>query len=90
MSERDPIQKIIAPFLIGGICQDEAEALQMLAMDDVQRQVRRDAERVEHFRAFDQTSMEEFAQHVTARYQGLGRIRGRLFLSDMMISGRGD
>ena len=46
----------------------------MLAMDDVQQQVRRDAEGIEPFGAFYQTSMEEFAQQVTAICQGLGRI----------------
>ena len=46
----------------------------MLAMDNVQRQVRRDAERVEYFRALDRISVDEFAQHVTALCQGMGHI----------------
>jgi hypothetical protein len=70
MSERDPIKRIIAPFLIHGICRDEAEVLHMLAKDYVQRQVRRYAERAEHFRALYQTSMEHFAQQVAGLCQG--------------------
>ena len=52
MSTADPINKIIAPFLVHGLCRDEAEVLQMLAQDYVQRQIKRYAERVEYFRAF--------------------------------------
>ena len=70
MSERDPLKKIIAPFIIHGICRDEAEVLHMLAKDYVQRQVRRYAERVEHFRALYQTSVEHFAQQVAGLCQG--------------------
>jgi hypothetical protein len=70
MSERDPIKKIIAPFLIHGICRDEAEVLHMLAKDYVQRQVRRYAERAQHFRALYQTSVEHFAQQVAGLCQG--------------------
>jgi hypothetical protein len=70
MSERDPIKKIIAPFLIHGICRDEAEVLHMLAKDYVQRQVRRYAERMEHFCALYQTSVEHFAQQVAELCQG--------------------
>jgi len=70
----DPVKKIIAPFLTHGICKSEAEALQMLAKDYVQRQVRRYAERAEHFRAFYQTSVEQFAQQVTALCQATGQI----------------
>ena len=66
MSEADPINKIIAPFLVHGLCRDEAEVLQMLAQDYVQRQVKRYAERVEYFRAFYQTTMEQFALQVAA------------------------
>ena len=48
----DMVKKIIDPFLTHGICKDEAEALNMLAKDYVQRQVSRYQERVEHFRSF--------------------------------------
>lgn len=71
MSEIEPIKRILAPFLLHGICKDEVSALQMLARDYVQRQVRRYAERVEHFRALYQTSVEEFARQVTALCQGV-------------------
>ena len=70
----DPVKKILAPFLIHGICKDEAEALQMLAEDYAQRQVKRYAERVEHFRTFYQTSVEQFAQHVAALCAGVAQI----------------
>ena len=66
MSEVDPINKIIAPFLVHGLCRDEAEVLQMLAQDYVQRQIKRYADRVEHFRAFYQTTMEQFARQVAS------------------------
>jgi hypothetical protein len=49
-----------------GLCKDEAEVLQMLAQDYVQRQIKRYAERVEYFRAFYQTTMEQFALQVVA------------------------
>jgi hypothetical protein len=64
MSAADPINKIIAPFLVHGLCRDEAEVLQMLAQDYVQRQIKRYAERVEYFRTFYQTTMEQFALQV--------------------------
>ena len=70
MHEADPMKKIIAPFLIHGICKTEAEALQMLARDYVQRQVKRYAERVAHFRAFYHASVEQFAQQVTTLCRG--------------------
>ncbi len=66
MSAIDPINKIIAPFLVHGLCRDEAEVLQMLAQDYVQRQIKRYADRVESFRAFYQTAVEQFAQQVAA------------------------
>jgi hypothetical protein len=74
MSKRDPVKAILAPFLVHGLCKNEAEALQMLAKDYVQRQVRRYGERVEHFHAFYQTSVQQFAQQVTALCQGVGQI----------------
>jgi uncharacterized protein YbaP (TraB family) len=70
MNELDVIKKVIAPLLIHGICNNEVEALQMLAKDYVQRQVKRYAQRVEHFRAFYQTSVEQFAKQVAALCQG--------------------
>src|SRR5262252_8376800 len=69
MSEADPINKIIAPFLVHGLCRDKAEVLQMLAQDYVQRQIKRYAERVEYFRAFYQTTVEQFAQRVVTLCQ---------------------
>jgi hypothetical protein len=69
MSDVDAVKKIIAPFLTHGICKDEAEALKMLAKDYVQRQVSRYQERVEYFRPFYQTSVEEFAKQVAALCQ---------------------
>lgn len=74
MDELDAIKKVIAPLLIHGICNNEMEALQMLAKDYVQRQVKRYEQRVEHFRAFYQTSVEQFAQQVAALCQGGGQI----------------
>ena len=56
----------MAPFLVHGLCRDEAEALQMLAQDYVQRQSKRYAERVESLCAFSQTAVEQFAQQVAA------------------------
>jgi hypothetical protein len=70
----DMVKKIIDPFLTHGICKDEAEALNMLAKDYVQRQVSRYRERVEHFRSFYQMSVEEFAKQVTSLCQGCGTI----------------
>jgi hypothetical protein len=70
----DMVKKIIDPFLTHGICKDEAEALNMLAKDYVQRQVSRYQERVEHFRSFYQMSVEEFAKQVTGLCQGFGTI----------------
>ena len=66
MSNGDSIHKIIAPFLVHGLCRDEAEALQMLAQDYVQRQIKRYADRVESFRVFYQTAVAPFAQQVAA------------------------
>ena len=74
MSKRDPVKAILAPFLVHGLCKNEAEALQMLAKDYAQRQVRRYGERVEQFYAFYQTSVEQFAQQVMALCQGIGQI----------------
>ena len=74
MNELDAIKKVIAPFLIHGICTNEMEALQMLAKDYVQRQVIRYAQRVEHFRTFYQTSVEQFAKQVAALCRGDGQI----------------
>lgn len=74
MNAIGPISKIIVPFIVHGICKDEAEALQMLAKDYAQRQVSRYAERVEHFRVFYQTSVERFAQQVAALCQGVEQI----------------
>ena len=66
MSALDPINKIMAPFLVHGLCRDEAEAVQMLAKDYVRRQIKRSAERVESLRAFYQTAVGQFAQQVAA------------------------
>lgn len=74
MNEADPIKKILGPFLVHGICKDEAEALRMLARDYVQRQVSRYREREEYFRSFYQTSVEQFAQQVAALCQGFEQI----------------
>jgi hypothetical protein len=74
MNEVEPVKKILAPFLIHGICKDEAEALRMLARDYVERQVSRYRERVEQFRSFYQTSVEQFAQQVAALCQGFEQI----------------
>jgi Family of unknown function (DUF6516) len=74
MHEVDLLKKIIIPFLIHGICKDEAEALRMLAKDYVRRQVQRYDERVQHFRAFYQTSVERVARQVTALCWGTGRM----------------
>ena len=70
----DAVKRIIDPFLIHGICKDEAEALTMLAKDYVQRQVSKYQERVEHFRSFYQTSAEKFAKQVAAFCQGIETI----------------
>jgi hypothetical protein len=74
MSELDPVKKIIAPFLIHGICKSEAEALHMLAKDYVQRQVKRYDERAEHFRSVYHTSVEQFAQQVADLCDGTAQI----------------
>jgi hypothetical protein len=66
MSKAESINKIIAPFLVHGLCRDEAEVIQMLAQDYVQRQIKRYAERVEYFHAFYQTTVEQFALQVVA------------------------
>ena len=70
----DAVKRIIDPFLTHGICKDEAEALQMLASDYVQRQVGRYRERVEYFRSFYQMSVEEFAKRVAELCQGIAEI----------------
>ena len=69
MSNGDSIYKIIAPFLVHGLCRDEAEALQMLAQDYVQRQIKRYADRVESFRVFYQTAVEPFARQVAVLFR---------------------
>jgi hypothetical protein len=75
MSTADLVKQILTPFLVHGLCKDEAEALQMLAKDYVHRQVRRYEERVEHFHALYQTSVEQFATQVAALCQTGERIR---------------
>jgi hypothetical protein len=70
VQQEDPVKKIIAPFVLHGICKDEAEALRMLAKDYVQRQMRCYTERVEHFRSLYQTSVEQFAQQVADLCKG--------------------
>ena len=70
----DAVKRIIEPFLAHGICKDEAEALNMLAQDYVQRQVGKYRQRVEHFRAFYQTSAAEFAKQTAELCQGSGDI----------------
>jgi isocitrate lyase len=70
----DAVKKIIDPFLTHGICKNEAEAMKMLAKDYVERQVSKYQERVEHFRAFYQTSAEKFATQVAALCQGFETI----------------
>jgi len=74
MSEMDSVKKILAPFVVHQICKDEAEALSMLARNYVERQIQQYRERVEHFRSFYQTSVEQFAKQVAALCQGLGEI----------------
>jgi len=74
MSDSDPIKKIMAPFVVHGICASEAEAVKMLAKDYVQRQLARYSQRVQHFRAFYQTSVEEFARQVAALSSGSGQV----------------
>jgi len=74
MSEMDSVKKILAPFVVHRICKDEAEALSMLARNYVERQIQQYRERVEHFRSFYQTSVEQFAKQVAALCQGLGEI----------------
>jgi hypothetical protein len=74
MVERDPIKRIVTPFVIHGICQSEAEALKMLAKDYVERQLMRYRQRVEHFRSFYQTSVEEFSKQVAGLAGGTGSI----------------
>jgi hypothetical protein len=70
----DAVKKIIDPFLTHGICKNEAEALKMLAKDYVERQVSKYQERVENFRSFYRTSVEEFAKQVAALCQGIDTI----------------
>jgi hypothetical protein len=74
VSERDAVNKIITPFLVHGICKNEAEALAMLARDYAQRQVQRYGERVAHFRSVYQTSVEHFGAQVRALCAGTGQI----------------
>ena len=74
MSEVDAPKRIVAPFVIHGICKDEAEALRVLARDYVQRQARRYHKRAEHFRSFYQTTVEHFSPRVAAVCQGSERI----------------
>lgn len=74
MQLEDPVKKLIAPFVLHGVCKDEAEALRMLVTDYVQRQVRRYVERIEHFRSLYQTSVEQFAQQVAALCASTGQI----------------
>jgi hypothetical protein len=69
MSKENLLKQIIAPFVVHGLCKDEAEALQMLARDYVRRQVRRYDKRVERFQALYQTSVEQFAAQVLALCQ---------------------
>ncbi|MCI0439209.1 MAG: hypothetical protein L0177_08780 [Chloroflexi bacterium] len=80
MSEADPIKRIIAPFVAHGICESEAEALKMLAKDYVQRQLVRYRQRVEHFRSFYQTSVEEFSRQVAGLSSGSGHISALNYL----------
>jgi hypothetical protein len=74
MSTVDPVKRIIAPFLLHETCKSEAEALQMLAKDYIQRQVKRYTARTEHFRSLYQTSVEQFARQVAALCGGTGQI----------------
>lgn len=74
MGEADPIKRIIAPFLVHGIYKSEADVLKMLAKDYVHRQLLRYRQRVEHFRAFYQTSVEEFSRQVVDLSNGSGHI----------------
>jgi len=74
MSRQDAVEKNLAPFLVHGICKSEAEALGMLARDYAHRQRERYAERVAHFRALYQTSLEQFAIQVGALCDGRGKI----------------
>jgi hypothetical protein len=74
VSGQDAVEKILAPFLVHGICKSEAEALSMLARDYAQRQMQRYAERVAHFRSLYQTSVEQFAGQVGALCGGRGEI----------------
>jgi hypothetical protein len=69
MSEADPINEVITPFVMHGLCRDEAEVLQILAQDYVQRQIKHYAERVEYFRAFYQTTIEHFARQIATLCQ---------------------
>ncbi len=70
----ETVKRIIEPFLTHGICKDETEALKMLAQDYVQRQVGKYRQRVEHFRAFYQTSVAEFAKQTAELCQGSAEI----------------
>ncbi len=74
MSETDPVKKILTPFLTHGICRSEAEALQLLAHDYVQHQIKRYADRAEHFRSLYRISVDQFAQQVAALCEGTAEI----------------
>jgi transcriptional regulator of heat shock response len=75
MNEMDSVKKILAPFVAHQICKDEADALRMLARNYVERQIQQYRERVENFRSFYQTSVDQFAKQVAALCQGLGEIK---------------
>jgi hypothetical protein len=74
MTEFEVIKKIVAPFLVHGVCGSEAEAVRQHAQDFAQRQVRKYADRIEHFRSYYQTSVAQFAQQVAALCEGHGQI----------------
>jgi hypothetical protein len=77
----DPLKKIIDPFLTHGICKDETEAVKMLAQDYAHRQRSKYQDRVNHFCAFYQTSLNQFADQVTALSQENGEIPALVHLS---------
>ncbi len=74
MNETDPVKKILTPFLTHGICRSEAEALHLLAHGYVQHQVKRYADRAEHFRSLYQISVDQFARQVAALCEGTEEI----------------
>ena len=69
MVSRLPSIRSLPLFLSMDSAGAEAEVFQMLAQDYVLRQIKRYAERVEHFRVFYQTTMEQFALQVAALCQ---------------------